>query len=328
MGRPPPCVYLLYGDNSFAIEEEVCRLRDRLGDPTTISMNYLRFAARSASVPDVAAACAAMPFLAHRRLVVLDGIESLAKTPTQQVLDLLPSVPPSTGLVLTAEIDSGRRNAMAEFETRNRLFQWVNQNAEMGYHRAFILPKARDFELWIQERGRKLGVDITPQAAALLAASTMGDPRSAETEIHKLADYVDYRRPVALEDVERLSPAARQTDVFAMVDALGQRDAHNTLKHLNRLLLADDARALFPMVVRQFRLILLARHALDAGLNPQETLPVPPFVARKVASQARNFSAADLELIYHRLLEIDVDSKTGQGELATSLHSLVAGLAS
>ena len=38
------------------------------------------------------------------------------------------------------------------------------------------------------------------------------------------------------------------------------------------------------------------------------------------------FSLAQLEHIYRRLLEIDVEAKTGQADLLTALHLLLAGL--
>jgi DNA polymerase III delta subunit len=54
---------------------------------------------------------------------------------------------------------------------------------------------------------------------------------------------------------------------------------------------------------------------------------VHPFVAGKVSRQARQFSLPTLEVIYHRLLEIDLAIKTSQmtGELA--LDTLLASLA-
>jgi DNA polymerase III subunit delta len=85
------------------------------------------------------------------------------------------------------------------------------------------------------------------------------------------------------------------------------------------------------MVVRQFRLLLLAREALDAGTpaaNLAQALEVHPFVAQKLASQARNFTLPALENIYRRLRDIDDEVKSGRVELDTAMESLVAQLAS
>jgi DNA polymerase-3 subunit delta len=77
------------------------------------------------------------------------------------------------------------------------------------------------------------------------------------------------------------------------------------------------------MVVRQFRLLLLAREVLDAGGKEADVvrqLKVHPYVGGKITEQARRFHMNTLEAVYHRLLELDEAIKTGlmDGDLALS----------
>jgi DNA polymerase-3 subunit delta len=86
---------------------------------------------------------------------------------------------------------------------------------------------------------------------------------------------------------------------------------------------------LFSMIIRQFRLLVQTRSLLDGGDNPAtiaSQLKVRPFVAEKLARQARGYTFPQLEQIYRRLLQIDVEAKTGQADLVTALHLFVAGL--
>ena len=55
-----------------------------------------------------------------------------------------------------------------------------------------------------------------------------------------------------------------------------------------------------------------------------EGRPVHPYVAGKALRQARGFSMQKLEDIYHRLLQIDEQAKTGQMPLDLALDLLVA----
>jgi DNA polymerase-3 subunit delta len=83
------------------------------------------------------------------------------------------------------------------------------------------------------------------------------------------------------------------------------------------------------MVIRQFRLLLLAREVLDSNGNQKDVekaLGVHPFVAEKTTRQARSFTLPLLERIYHRLLEIDEGAKTGQVALDLALDMLVVEL--
>ena len=83
------------------------------------------------------------------------------------------------------------------------------------------------------------------------------------------------------------------------------------------------------MIVRQFRLMIEIKELAERGVTGQaaaERLSLHPFVADKTGKQAQAFSMAQLEAIYHRLLEMDVQIKTGLTEDVAALDLLVAGL--
>jgi DNA polymerase III delta subunit len=80
------------------------------------------------------------------------------------------------------------------------------------------------------------------------------------------------------------------------------------------------------MILRQFRLLIQAREAMDRGADPQEEMNTHPYVVRKAAAQARQFSMRQLEEIYRQLLSIDVASKSGGDDLETALDRLIASL--
>jgi len=173
-----------------------------------------------------------------------------------------------------------------------------------------------------------MGGSIEPQAAHLLSELVANDSRLADRELEKLLDYVNKERPIQVQDVEQLTPFHGQSNIFAMVDAVGQRNGKQAFSHLRRLLEDHPPRYAFSMIIRQFRLLLMAREALDNNINPRKVLNVPDFVADKVSAQARNFSLPDLERIYHKLLDIDLASKSGGADLEVSLDGLLATLSS
>ena len=328
MTQAKPTVYLLYGDDLLAMREAVGRLRAQLGDPLAADMNLQRFHARSLDPAQLEAACMSIPFLAERRIVLVESIEQLkdSSTAMKRVLLLLPRVPPTTALVFLAEVSLERRDAEASFRTSSALLRWIEDHPGTAFSKSLPLPRGEAFERWLQARAQAHHARLSPAGASLLAEFTAGDPLTADLELEKLSDFVGSDRAISPEDIELLSPYQGQTDVFAMVDAMGNRDTHAALRLLDQILAQEDARAIFPMIVRQFRLILLAHEAEAAGQSAQVALPAPPFVARKAASQARRFARADLVRIYHHLVEIDLNSKTGREELSPALHAMVAGL--
>lgn len=323
-----PTIYLLYGDDAFAIEEFLSRMRQMLGDPTTADMNTTHLSLPNLDMAEFENAALAMPFLSKRRLVILHHCDRLPKDQAfqQKLFESLEGIPPSTALVLiesTETYHSRRKN----YEKSSPLYAWAQDNADRCYVRSFAAPRGSAFPGWIRQRCQEHGGEIEPAAAHLLAEWVSDDQHLADKEIVKLLDYVDRQRPIEIQDVELLTPFRGQEDIFAMVDAIGQRNGREALARLHRLLENEDARYAFAMTIRQFRLILQAREAKQDGLSPQEALGISAFVANKAANQARNFSLEDLEKIYHHLLDIDVASKSGGMELEVALDTLVASLA-
>ncbi len=346
-------VLILHGNDEYAISGHIERVCASLGASPAAEMNIARFDGRLGL--DFAALNTAInstPFLAPRRVVVLlhpvsafapprkksadlqdkpqsadappppgkeEPTEDAPSFSRKKFLDLLDKAQPSTSIIL-AEFD--------QLKGDHWLLKWASGNPRTGVH-VYNLPKQIEMPRWIESETRKLGGRIEPGAAARLSEMVGEDPRIASQELTKLLTYVNYARPITMLDVEQVSIASAQGNIFELVDALGLGEGQKAQQVLHQLLEDEEAFALWGMVIRQFRLLLQAREMLDAGLNVfqiKDALNLHEFVATKVTGQAKRFSLSALETIYHRLLEIDEDAKTSQVPLDLSLDLLVADL--
>lgn len=324
-----PVVYLLYGDDEFAINEVVTSLQAKLGNPTTAGMNTTRLDGLVASLDDLAMTARAMPLLAKRRLVIMVNPLARFNTPTSQnkFKALLDSIPDSTALVLVEYHPLTTEKERKAGKT-NWLEAWADAAGERAYKREYTRQRGEAMTSWIMERAKRDGGEFTLSAAERLYELTGDEPRLTDQEIIKLLTYVNYARPVAREDVEHLTPEARQGNIFNMVDSLGNKDGKKAQEMLHHLLQDQEPRVIFAMVVRQFRLLIQAREVLDNGGRENDVtreLKIPPFISRKLVSQAHHFSLSILEIIYHRLLDLDESIKTGQIEELLALDTFIAG---
>ncbi len=232
-----PVVYVLHGDDEFAIAQFVTSLEARVGDAAVAAMNITRLDGRTADLAEAFSAAAAMPFLANRRLVILQHplARLSGKAAQGSFLDQLDRVPATSALVLVEEKEltdpRDRRKGKLHW-----LEKWVQEHPGLAYQKVFPLPKGAAMTRWIQERARTAGGQFTSQAASLLATLVGDEPRQVDQEIQKLLTYVNFRRPVEVDDVENLTADTAQGDIFAMVDALGNQDGHAALSMLHRLL--------------------------------------------------------------------------------------------
>ncbi len=317
-------IIFLFGNDEFAITRRLAEFGSIFTDPTSADMNTARLEARTVSENDLNNALNAMPFLSKYRLVLLASPSAKYNNPSakKKFLELLENISDTTRLVMYESVEPKEAE-------KHWLNKWVQKQDGNVKTQAFMMPRLKDMSGWIVNETKRQGGQIEPAAATKLVEMVGADTRQTAQEIAKLLAYVNWARPLKVTDVEAVSIVTAEPDIFAMVDALAAGDGRTSQKLLHRLLENDDPFSVWGMVVRQFRLILQAREVLDAqgGVNEvTSALGVHPFVAEKVAGQAKRFSLSSLEKIYHKLLEIDEAAKTSQVALDLATETLVVGL--
>jgi DNA polymerase-3 subunit delta len=320
-----PNLYFLYGNDEFAIARKLKEFESDFSDPTSAEMNTARLEARSMSEEDLNTAINAMPFLARRRLVLLQNPSSRYNNPSvrKTFFEFLQKTPETARLVMYESVEP--RDA-----EKHWLVKWAEKNSKQIQIKAFMLPRLKDMTGWISHETKNQGGQIEPRAAEMLRDMVGVDTRQAGMEIAKLLAYVNWARPVTMQDVEAVCVVTSQQSVFDFVDALANGNGRSAQHLLHRLLETEDEFSLWGMVVRQFRLLIQAREILDGRGTKEDVaraLGVHPFVAEKAAQQASRFSIESLEYIYHRLLTIDEGVKTSQLTLDLALDTLVVELA-
>ena len=325
-------VIFLYGNDEFAMSRRLAESASMFTDPTSADLNTARLEARTMSEDDLNNAVNALPFLAARRLVFLAGPSAHYSNPQarKKFFEFLEKVPPTAQLMIYENVDVKTyrdRSRQDKEDDKHWLVKWMKK-AGLQLER-FALPSQREMSGWIVKHAREQGGSIEPSAAAKLAEWVGADTRQAAQEIAKLLTYANWARPVSIRDVEAVSISTAEPDIFSLVDALAVGDGKTAQRLLHRLLEDQDAFSLWGMVIRQFRLLLLACEVIQARggtRDVEQALGVHAFVAEKVFGQAKRFTLPALEKIYHKLLEMDEAAKTGQVTLDLALEMFVVEL--
>jgi len=328
-------IILIHGEEEFLRAEAVRELKTALTPPEMADLNTTRLDGQRIALRDLQQACDTVPFLASRRLVIVDSLLSrLAggserkRGPAQEgylrgLVAYLDRVPESTDLAFVEEKSLGRghpvlqRLQALEREDRARI--------------VLCAPKrGNDLIVWVEARAQAKGGQITRDTTHELIRIVGDDLRLLDQELEKLIAYTAGERAIRPDDVRLLVPEARQANIFHMVDALGQGNGRRAMALLHRLL--DEGAAplyVLAMIVRQYRLLLQVKDLVAQGFRPQaiaRELKLPHFVVDKMLRQARRYSLPQLETIYERLLETDLAIKTGEMEPVLALDVLVAEL--
>jgi DNA polymerase-3 subunit delta len=320
--------YLFHGEDEFSRAEAVQNLKQRMGgDPAMADLNTTVLDGRKIALGELRHACDTIPFMADRRLVIVEGLlgalSAQERRKGKEILDglvaYLPHLPPTTRLVLVEDRRISQKHPVYQLALAEKC----------GHVQEFVLPQKGALPRWIIKRAERRGGQITSQAVGELAAFVGNDLRLLDQEIAKLVAYAGGERPISTDDVHLLVSYAQEANVFQMADALGCRDGQTAMRLLHQLLNNQKPLPLLGMIVRQFRILVQVKELSERGLGPREIadkLEMHKFVVEKGFRQARNFSMAQLKTVYDKLVETDVAIKTGRLDPILALDLLVAGL--
>jgi DNA polymerase-3 subunit delta len=328
-------IHILHGDDGFSLNRRIKEMLSTAGDPAEVDMNTTRLDGKQASFEDIQTAAATLPFFGGARWIIVDSaLTKIDKSRTDKFIKLLDGLPPTNHLILTIEDHPRwRKDAagkwMQVWETLHEahwLMKWAAEHAEQVEVLAFALPDEKVMDAWVSAEVKRQGGSIDAEAAHEMTIHVGNETSIASQEITKLLTYVNYARAITARDVIELVSAEGSADVFVMLDALVEGRTQLAQGLMHRLLEEEPPEVILGAISHRFRQLIQVREALDA----REDLKV--LVERKVifnnqvgkyTNQARRFSMAQFEAVYHRLLEIDIKSKTTFGEMDTDLEMLV-----
>lgn len=291
---------LIIGEEDFLAEQAVAELVARRLSPEEQRLN-LDALDGAMPIADILTRLDTAPFFGPCRVVVVRRLEAMRDADQDALVNYLErGDSPTVGIFVARELDRRRRL----FLTFKRIGQVIE---------ARPLPP-RDVPAWVAGRLRAQGKRPAAGAPEALVALAGTNLRDLDHEVAKVTAYVGDRPVVTRADVEAIVSRLAEASIFTLVDALGAGEAPAALCALHDILTTHEPLQVLFMVARQFRLILRA-HTLGghrgAGANLAERLGLHPFVARKIAEQARGFRAEQFPGIFAALEATDRAIKTG-----------------
>jgi DNA polymerase III subunit delta len=193
-------------------------------------------------------------------------------------------------------------------------------------------PSYQDARAEAEAMAARAGMRVDAGALDLLVEALGSDVMRISVELEKLALFAR-GRAVTADDISTLSPEARATTVFALVNALGRRDRVRALDLLDTLVRDGEY---LPLAVAflstQFRMALAAR---EAGLkNSQQIqshftrmgMPMWNARAEQVYQTAAAFRKPQLERALKLLFEADRGLRDARPDDRIVMEHLILGM--
>lgn len=332
--------YLIHGDDHGRLAERRARLRE-LAERESGAQGLELFEGDGARPDAVAAALNAMTFAIGRRFLIVDGAESWKDKEMDALEAALAALAPDTTVTFFARED-GRLKAPA------RLHEAVRKAG--GDVSAEQAVKPWDLPKWAVAQARRLGLDLSPDAARALVAHVGERQQRLLRELEKLAldlapapagavapaaalpsapasagapaSSAGAPAPagavaVDVDQVLELSAASAQRRAWALADALLSGDAAVATRTLLQMRAQGERLpGLIYWMSTRVRQALRVARALERG-EPQAQvkrgLRMPPQAADRLIADARRMGVERLERAIGLMADLEVSSRGGAG---------------
>lgn len=353
-GFPKPIekVYLLTGSDDALKREALAKLTEPLLDASFADFDReeLDIPPTGAGEPGEAgrkilASAGGVPMASERRVVVVTNVQRLGKEDQDVLAAGLPKLGDLTCLVLIAaatEYDAGKAKGKA---------LGAKLLTALGKAGATVLcdaPGESSLAARANAIAKAQGKTIEPAALALIldrakataaergGGNKTGDINVLVSELEKAMAYAGDRSVITRADAAAVGRETVQDNIFALMDAIGRRDARRALAEADALLEVGDkpdgvAARTFVMLARHLRQIWGAKFLADKRLNgfnikgglPPEVQPLlsgemlgitqrQSFLLKGLQEQAREWSYPALQSGLRRVLASDMAMKSIQ----------------
>lgn len=294
-------IYLLYGEEAYLRHQYRDKLKQAIC-PEEDDMNISYFEGKGISAVEVADIAETLPFFSERRLIIIEE-SGWFKNGSEGFEEKLKQFPDTTYLIFVE----------SEVDKRGRLFKTVK---ELGYAAEMKTPKDKELLAWIGIQCRQEKKQITEAAAQYLVEQVGINMNLLHMELEKVLSYAIDSDTITLEAVQEICSNQAESQIFEMLDAIGNQNREQALKLYHDLLaLREPAMRILYLLTRQIHILLqvseMTRLNLDHGSIASKA-GIPPFTVGKYKSQIGHFSYGQLVHMLEACQEVDAGIKRGK----------------
>jgi len=286
--------YLIAGTDEAKLDAALSRLRARAEAEGGVgALESFSPPPGSSAGPDAEALVASLPSLSltsERRYLLAEGVERWSAKQAAPVAEALGSLPPDVTVVLVAREQPPRLRAP------KRLVEAVEGAG--GVVLTYAAPKPRELPRWLAQEARRRGFELEPGAAELLGERIGDSTARLAGELDRLAVWAEPGGTVARRDLEAMVADTSQEVVWALSDAIVDRDPGSALEAAERL--TEQGESVTPLIYQAAKRLREANEALeqlDAGRPPKEVeaaLAMHPYAAKLLVRRLRGRSTAEM----------------------------------
>jgi len=290
-------LFFFTGENTYALTRELLRwkqsFREKYGDE-----NLLSIQGKTATLSELLDAVETMPFIAEKRLVILEGIPKIER---EQFERFQSSIHPQT---IVAIVDS-------KPDKRLGVVKDVERTAQT---KRFPILKPAELIEWMKAQAKAEESSIDFPAAKALLDIVGEDQWTLEAELKKLALFA--QGEIKETHVEALAVPSGSQVLWRLTDLIGNRQTNEALAFLrHRLDRGEDPYGIWTILLNMVKNLALVAAAQEAGHRDERSIATEVglhFLAvRGVLSLARALPRERIRTLVDWVADADIQLKSG-----------------
>lgn len=305
-------VYILYGEEAYLRNQYRDNLKNALlggGDP----MNLHYFEGKGIDVQEVIDLAQTMPFLAERRVIILEN-SGLFASVGEELANYLKVLPETTSFVFVEKKVDERCRLYKTATAKGRAIEFKTLDEEM-------------LKRWILGLLNKENKKITERDMNLFLDKTGPDMTNIKGELEKLLCYCMDRDVITAQDIETICTRQVVNQIFDMINAIADKRQKTAMDlYYDLLMLKERPMRILPLITRQFNLLLQVKELRNKGYDAYtigEKVGLKGSIARKYVVQASKFKEEDLRRAFTECVETEEAVKTGMLNDVMSVELLI-----
>ena len=314
-------VYFIYGEETFFHTEILAALNRQLITDDNREFNLETFDAKSCAVSDWLGGAKTFSFMGGTKLVIVHNLQEadFKDAEIESLLSYLADPAPGTCLVMIADRIDKRKKPFKTLATLQGAIECLAPNEAM-------------LTGWLKKRAQSQGYRLSNEAARIMVNRVGNKVGFLACELDKALTYAGESLEVSEEVVAEVVGEIKMENVFALTEALKEKNAGEALRLLhNQLEHSEEPLKILGTIAWQFRLIWevkqYQRKKLPA-VKIAEKMATKLFIVEKALKHTGNFTINQLRKGFELLTQADRELKGSGRNPRLILESLVLSLCS
>ena len=338
-------IIFLYGENDFKIHQKTEELKNKfIKEVDQNGQNIWKLDGEKIKIEDLSSKLGSSSlFISKKMLIISNLIKNKQKDFLKIILDYIKKnkINESPDILIFTEKHLKSKNDKNLVKINDTRETALNNNEKLFFN--FLLEEKYTQELkkfnnqelidFIKKEFKKFSLDIDSKLAQNIINLTGASPWMIKNEIKKIS-YLKLSDPnnkkIGTQDIEDNIFEKHQENIFAFTDSISSRNIKQSLDILEKQYLADlEADYILSMLIRQFKILLQIRNALELNFNTSKiisSLKLHPFIINKGINQARNFDKETLKNIINQLIELDKKNRSEFCDLKSEINLIISKL--